>query len=571
MRRRKSQRGIAAAVILAMLLVLPCTAALAAVPSHDINSTYDLQIDTDWQARNGMTIVPAGETLLLAGIWHNGRAGSNTGTWFSNSYVQYTWRSGSRDLVGNIRGIKPWYDPAPSWDPAEQIAACYAEADIGDRQGSTELSCTAIVDSQYHMTGETEATQTVQVVGLTAEDETAEIQLGESLVLGAYWATSPQDTLDDARKFFEENATDMEMWNAGDATWSVQSFETELGVEVTGASALEAAAGPISPVHGAADSFGCRATVTPLQAGTYEFLCTPGIGTGTTTTTVTVLPPDRDAAFGLCTPDTQTVLVPTEAETDGLTQEFAVEVEPGFEDGIEFTGDVYWSVLDHGQHAFFVDESDELMVGETLELTLDESYFTDSLQTQVAAWLVPPDTEADEEVIEQYGVENPDSVHVWTLTMVDQPRIELVSGSDLALDRETGLITGLTAGAEGCNPVGEVLTSFCWNAGSSMMICNEDGDELGADESVGTCSRLRITFPDANIEDLEAMFLVVGDVTGSGTVSVTDLVRMAKALLDPGTLTGLYLDAADFTGSGTITVTDLVREAALLQSAAPGE
>lgn len=562
----KGRRTAAIMIALAVLLTLNVTTSFAAIPLIDVNTSYDLQIDSDWGInRDNLIIVPAGDEIFLSGLWYNGRTGAG-GQWIRNSKLQYTWRSSNRDLVGQIQGANSWYDPEPAWDPSEMITACFASAKVGDRIGSAEVSCKAIVDPAYKWTGTTDATATVQVVGLTVDEEEKEINLGESVTLTAYWTPSLQDPLDKARTYFAENALEPELWNGAQDEWSATLFTTPGGVEVDGEEALAAAVGPLTAVKPAAGGFGTQVVVTPTQAGTYEFTCSPALGTVPTTVTVEVVPPDSGPQMGLRMPDSDLVYVPAAAEEDELWQEFAVETEPGYYDGEPEPGTVYWSVLEAGENAFLVDDSDELLYGETLELELAE-FFADDEELVLSAWLVPRDVMADMDEILAYGADHPEAVAEWTLVPVDAPVLETIAGSDIVFDEESKIITGLTAGAAGMNPEQAVLAQFYWNAGSSMSIVRENGTALGEDESVGTGCMLRMTFPDTNINDLEATFVVTGDVTGSGTITITDLVQMARALNDPDTLSGLYLQAADFTATGTITVTDLVREAGLLRTA----
>lgn len=570
MHAKSVRRAIAIVTAFTALIAFNITTAFAAVPLIDVNTSYDLQVDSDWGVgAKGSTIVPVGETILLSGLWYNSKGGDQ-GEWIRNSKIQYTWRSGNRDLVGNIQGVSSWYDPEPSWDPSECVTACFAQADIGERMGSTDVSCRAIVDPEYTWTGKTEASATVYVVGLAVEKDTEEIQLGESVTLSAYWASSIQDTPEEAQKFFRENSEDPAFWTAADCVWKAASLETPYGTQVEGEEALAAAAGAITPVTGS-DDFFCKATVTPTQPGTYEFTCAPTLGTGATSMVVEVLPTDQDPQFGNRTPGTDRVLVPAAAEYDELWQEFAVETEPGYADGEPKFGTVYWSVLDGDENTFY-SEDDELLSGETLELPLSEDYFIDGAEADLVAWLVPEGVQADPDAVEEYGEAHPECVAKWTLVPVDAPTLETIADSELTLDEATNTITGLTAAAAGMNPEGAVIAQFYWNAGSEMSITRENGTALGEDESVGTGSILKMQFPDTNVEGIEATFIVAGDVTGTGTVTITDLVQMARALNEPDTLTGIQLQAADFTGTGAVSVTDLVREAALLRAAdAPGD
>lgn len=99
----------------------------------------------------------------------------------------------------------------------------------------------------------------------------------------------------------------------------------------------------------------------------------------------------------------------------------------------------------------------------------------------------------------------------------------------------------------------------------SIAITSPDGTLLGPEDVCGTGTIVSFSEDD---EPLATVTLVVaGDVTGSGVVSLTQLVRMAQAMNGSTVLTGPYLAAGDFTDTGSITLTDLVRESQLLASA----
>lgn len=62
---------------------------------------------------------------------------------------------------------------------------------------------------------------------------------------------------------------------------------------------------------------------------------------------------------------------------------------------------------------------------------------------------------------------------------------------------------------------------------------------------------------DRNLLDLDVV--VKGDVTGDGSISITDLVKTKRDLANLEKLTGVYSTAGDITGSGSIGITDLVK------------
>lgn len=63
---------------------------------------------------------------------------------------------------------------------------------------------------------------------------------------------------------------------------------------------------------------------------------------------------------------------------------------------------------------------------------------------------------------------------------------------------------------------------------------------------------------------LPSTLVIMGDASGSGRVSVSELVRVAMGLREPEKLQPPFLTAVDFDGDGKISVSDLVHEASLL-------
>lgn len=92
---------------------------------------------------------------------------------------------------------------------------------------------------------------------------------------------------------------------------------------------------------------------------------------------------------------------------------------------------------------------------------------------------------------------------------------------------------------------------------------SSDGDRLSRYDILGTgCLAVRTGRGSGQQE--EAQIALSGDVTGSGIMNVTQLVRMAKGLSGVQPLAGAYLAAADLNGSGALDVADLTMEAAWL-------
>lgn len=80
------------------------------------------------------------------------------------------------------------------------------------------------------------------------------------------------------------------------------------------------------------------------------------------------------------------------------------------------------------------------------------------------------------------------------------------------------------------------------------------------DELIATGMRLNYVIPNSFDSD-EIEFAVAGDVTGSGRITLTQLVRMSSALRKSGVLKGVYAAAADRNENGRLDLTDLVIQA----------
>ena len=55
--------------------------------------------------------------------------------------------------------------------------------------------------------------------------------------------------------------------------------------------------------------------------------------------------------------------------------------------------------------------------------------------------------------------------------------------------------------------------------------------------------------------------VVTGDVSGDGKITITDVVKLQKAVVGSASLTGAYAKAGDISGDGKITITDVVQAA----------
>lgn len=121
--------------------------------------------------------------------------------------------------------------------------------------------------------------------------------------------------------------------------------------------------------------------------------------------------------------------------------------------------------------------------------------------------------------------------------------------------------------APGILTTAEVLQQFGVPAGLRGEI-SKNGEVLGADAAVSTGCEL--TLRDAAGTVVESRTVaVMGDVLGSGRITIAQLVAVARSLNGQQPLAGPYLAAADFTGTGQLSISDLVAEARLLTSPSP--
>lgn len=102
--------------------------------------------------------------------------------------------------------------------------------------------------------------------------------------------------------------------------------------------------------------------------------------------------------------------------------------------------------------------------------------------------------------------------------------------------------------------------------GASVQVLDADGRPAPATDPVATGMIIEVVSEDGTV--LQSTTVVVkGDVTGSGEMNLTQLVRMAQGFTGADPLTGVYEDAADLNGDGQVTLTDLVLEARMYREA----
>lgn len=155
--------------------------------------------------------------------------------------------------------------------------------------------------------------------------------------------------------------------------------------------------------------------------------------------------------------------------------------------------------------------------------------------------------------------------HDWSIVPVWSalyPELAVSPDSSLELNASTGYVTGLTLEEPQHNLASEVAEQFVHNLGTRMDIVGVDGTPMAADAHVATGSRVQMSLENGT-DSSSAIFVVRGDVLGTGTMSLTQLVRMADAFRGTQPLEGPYLAAGDLNGDGQITISDLVLEVSM--------
>lgn len=114
---------------------------------------------------------------------------------------------------------------------------------------------------------------------------------------------------------------------------------------------------------------------------------------------------------------------------------------------------------------------------------------------------------------------------------------------------------------DGYTSVYEVVSAFEVPAGAALEVLA--GDAIcNPDAPIATGNTLQLL--SVRGESVEAAVVVSGDVLGNGMLTVSQLVRMARALNGSVPLTGPFLKAGCVTGGTTLTISDLVQMAHML-------
>ena len=90
-----------------------------------------------------------------------------------------------------------------------------------------------------------------------------------------------------------------------------------------------------------------------------------------------------------------------------------------------------------------------------------------------------------------------------------------------------------------------------------LKIIDNAGKELTSNDNVRTGSKIRI---ELTTETKEYTVVVLGDVTGTGKITMADVMKTANYLLDNSVIKeGCYKKAADVTKDGNIKISDVMK------------
>ena len=101
--------------------------------------------------------------------------------------------------------------------------------------------------------------------------------------------------------------------------------------------------------------------------------------------------------------------------------------------------------------------------------------------------------------------------------------------------------------------------------GTYMELLDAEGRIITGDRSIllSTGQEVRVLSGNGLLL-AEAKIVVMGDVLGTGRLSIAQLVRLAKACIGERDLSGVYLIAGDFQENRFIDIADVAREANMI-------
>ena len=130
---------------------------------------------------------------------------------------------------------------------------------------------------------------------------------------------------------------------------------------------------------------------------------------------------------------------------------------------------------------------------------------------------------------------------IWSLNIIESEEYEIATNLIKQIDDQTGLE--------------EFKNNFTYSDEYSIKIF-KDGVELEEGSYISTGSITRVYYNDQEVD--EYYNVVVGDINGSGTITISDVAKVFSHIMNYNEIIESYnLEAADVNGSTTITISDV--------------
>lgn len=143
-----------------------------------------------------------------------------------------------------------------------------------------------------------------------------------------------------------------------------------------------------------------------------------------------------------------------------------------------------------------------------------------------------------------------------------------VAGAELTPKDDSGITidgSGYASGIEIGSTVNDMLASFETGAGE-LVVLNKDGEVITGKTAIGTGAKIQTVVEGEVIKEITVV--IMGDVSGRGSVDIGSLVMMANHIKNNGGLEGAFAMAADMNGNSIIDIGDFVQVANLLKTVA---
>lgn len=124
--------------------------------------------------------------------------------------------------------------------------------------------------------------------------------------------------------------------------------------------------------------------------------------------------------------------------------------------------------------------------------------------------------------------------------------------------------TGLQATRVSESHMASTVTGPLSNGSAVTTISDSSGADKADDAPVGTGDVLTVRQGDLVV--LRSELVVQGDVQGTGTMSLSQVVRLCYGYVGKWSPEGAFLQAGDFNGDGTLGLSDVVKEALLYKA-----